>query len=333
MIPFSILDLSPIGEGETASKALDNSRRMAIKAEEEGYERIWLAEHHGMPGIASAATSIVIAHVGAATSRIRVGSGGIMLPNHSPLVIAEQFGTLDALLPGRVDLGLGRAPGTDMRTARALRRNLDAGAENFPHDIIELQRYLGAPEPDQAILSVPGMNSNVPIWMLGSSTYSAHVAAALGLPYSFASHFAPDMLMDAIAIYRDRFQPSETLKEPYVMVGVMGVGANTDEEARHLFTSAQQQFVNLRKNVRTQFPRPVETMDGLWSDMERITVDHTLRYAVVGSHATIERKLGDFLSETGADELIISMPVHDIQKRLRSVEVFAQVRGGLKLAA
>lgn len=333
MIPFSILDLSPIGEGETASKALDNSRRMAIKAEEEGYERIWLAEHHGMPGIASAATSIVIAHVGAATSRIRVGSGGIMLPNHSPLVIAEQFGTLDALLPGRVDLGLGRAPGTDMRTARALRRNLDAGAENFPHDIIELQRYLGAPEPDQAILSVPGMNSNVPIWMLGSSTYSAHVAAALGLPYSFASHFAPDMLMDAIAIYRERFQPSETLKEPYVMVGVMGVGANTDEEAQHLFTSAQQQFVNLRKNVRTQFPRPVETMDGLWSDMERITVDHTLRYAVVGSHATIERKLGDFLSETGADELIISMPVHDIQKRLRSVEVFAQVRGGLKLAA
>ncbi|MGV1751976.1 LLM class flavin-dependent oxidoreductase [Agrobacterium sp. CG674] len=333
MIPFSILDLSPIGEGETASKALDNSRRMAIKAEEEGYERIWLAEHHGMPGIASAATSIVIAHVGAATSRIRVGSGGIMLPNHSPLVIAEQFGTLDALLPGRVDLGLGRAPGTDMRTARALRRNLDAGAENFPHDIIELQRYLGAPEPDQAILSVPGMNSNVPIWMLGSSTYSAHVAAALGLPYSFASHFAPDMLMDAIAIYRERFQPSETLKEPYVMVGVMGVGANTDDEAQHLFTSAQQQFVNLRKNVRTQFPRPVETMDGLWSDMERITVDHTLRYAVVGSHATIERKLGDFLAETGADELIISMPVHDIQKRLRSVEVFAQVRGGLKLAA
>ena len=333
MIPFSILDLSPIGEGETASKALDNSRRMAIKAEDEGYERIWLAEHHGMPGIASAATSIVIAHVGAATSRIRVGSGGIMLPNHSPLVIAEQFGTLDALLPGRVDLGLGRAPGTDMRTARALRRNLDAGAENFPHDIIELQRYLGAPEPDQAILSVPGMNSNVPIWMLGSSTYSAHVAAALGLPYSFASHFAPDMLMDAIAIYRERFQPSETLKQPYVMVGVMGVGANTDEEAEHLFTSAQQQFVNLRKNVRTQFPRPVESMDGLWSDMERITVDHTLRYAVVGSHATIERKLGDFLSETGADELIISMPVHDIQKRLRSVEVFAQVRSGLKLAA
>ncbi|WP_421359177.1 LLM class flavin-dependent oxidoreductase [Agrobacterium rosae] len=333
MIPFSILDLSPIGEGETVSKALENSRRMAIKAEENGYERIWLAEHHGMPGIASAATALVIAHVGAATKRIRVGSGGIMLPNHSPLVIAEQFGTLAALLPGRVDLGLGRAPGTDMRTARALRRNMDAGAESFPQDILELQQYLGEPIQGQAILSVPGMNSNVPIWLLGSSVYSAHLAAALGLPYSFASHFAPDMLMDAIAIYRERFQPSATLAEPYVMVGVMGVGAETDEEAQHLFTSAQQQFVNLRKNIRTQFPKPVESMDSHWSDMERMTVDHTLRYAVVGSHATVERKLAEFLSDTGADELIVSMPVHDIEKRLRSVEVFAEVRGGLRLAA
>ncbi|WP_416407482.1 LLM class flavin-dependent oxidoreductase [Agrobacterium rosae] len=333
MIPFSILDLSPIGEGETVSKALENSRRMAIKAEENGYERIWLAEHHGMPGIASAATALVIAHVGAATKRIRVGSGGIMLPNHSPLVIAEQFGTLAALLPGRVDLGLGRAPGTDMRTARALRRNMDAGAESFPQDILELQQYLGEPIKDQAILSVPGINSNVPIWLLGSSVYSAHLAAALGLPYSFASHFAPDMLMDAIAIYRERFQPSATLAEPYVMVGVMGVGAETDEEAQHLFTSAQQQFVNLRKNIRTQFPKPVESMDSHWSDMERMTVDHTLRYAVVGSHATVERKLAEFLSDTGADELIVSMPVHDIEKRLRSVEVFAEVRGGLRLAA
>ncbi|KXG86183.1 LLM class flavin-dependent oxidoreductase [Agrobacterium bohemicum] len=333
MIPFSILDLSPVGEGENVSKALENSRRMAIHVEDHGYERVWLAEHHGMPGIASAATSLVIAHVGAATKRIRVGSGGIMLPNHSPLVIAEQFGTLAALLPGRVDLGLGRAPGTDMRTARALRRNLDAGAENFPQDILELQQYLGQPIQDQAILSVPGMNTNVPIWLLGSSVYSAHLAAALGLPYSFASHFAPDMLMDAIAIYRERFQPSATLSKPYVMVGVMGVGADTDEEAQHLFTSAQQQFVNLRKNIRTQFPKPVESMDAHWSDMERITVDHTLRYAVVGSHTTVERKLADFLSDTGADELIISMPVHDIEKRLRSVEVFAEVRGGLKLAA
>lgn len=323
MIPFSILDLSPVPEGLDVGDALDQSRQMARKAEEHGYKRIWLAEHHGMPGIASAATAVVIGHVGAATSRIRIGSGGVMLPNHSPLVIAEQFGTLEALFPGRVDLGLGRAPGTDMRTARALRRNLEAGAENFPHDIIELQRLLGPPTEDQPILAVPGANSNVPLWLLGSSLYSAHLAAALGLPYAFASHFAPDMLMDAIAIYRERFQPSASLDQPYVMVGVMGVAADTDEEAARLFTSAQQQFINLRRNVRGKFPRPVDTMDGLWSDMERISVDHTLRYAAVGAPATLEAKLSAFLGETGADELIVSMPIHDIAARLRSVELFA----------
>ncbi len=323
MIPFSILDLSPVPEGLDVGDALDQSRQMARKAEEHGYKRIWLAEHHGMPGIASAATAVVIGHVGAATSRIRIGSGGVMLPNHSPLVIAEQFGTLEALFPGRVDLGLGRAPGTDMRTARALRRNLEAGAENFPHDIIELQRLLGPPTEDQPILAVPGANSNVPLWLLGSSLYSAHLAAALGLPYAFASHFAPDMLMDAIAIYRERFQPSASLDQPYVMVGVMGVAADTDEEAARLFTSAQQQFINLRRNVRGKFPKPVDTMDGLWSDMERISVDHTLRYAAVGAPATLEAKLSAFLGETGADELIVSMPIHDIAARLRSVELFA----------
>jgi luciferase family oxidoreductase group 1 len=323
MIPFSILDLSPVPEGQTVSDALDQSRLMAIKAEEQGYNRLWLAEHHGMPGIASAATAIVIGHVAAATSRIRVGSGGVMLPNHSPLVIAEQFGTLAALFPGRVDLGLGRAPGTDMRTARALRRNLDAGAENFPHDIVELQRLLGSPSEDQAILAIPGAHSNVPLWLLGSSVYSAHLAAALGLPYAFASHFAPDMLMEALDIYRDRFQPSETLHKPYVMVGVMGVAADTDEEAARLFTSAQQQFVNLRKNVRGQFPRPVDSMDGHWTDMERMTVEHTLRFAAVGSPATVGETLSRFLAETQADELIVSMPIHDIGARLKSVELFA----------
>jgi luciferase family oxidoreductase group 1 len=323
MIPFSILDLSPVPEGLTVRDALDQSRRMAMKAEETGYQRIWLAEHHGMPGIASAATSIVIGHVAAATNRIRVGSGGIMLPNHSPLVIAEQFGTLAALFPGRIDLGLGRAPGTDMRTARALRRNLEAGAENFPHDIVELQRLLGEPTEDQPILAVPGANSDVPLWLLGSSIYSAHLAAALGLPYAFASHFAPDMLMDAIAIYRERFQPSEALDKPYVMVGVMGVAADTDAEAAKLFTSSQLQFVNLRKNIRTQFPRPVGTMDGLWTEMERMSVEHTLRFAAVGSPARIEAQLSQFLQETRADELIVSMPIHDIDARLRSVELFA----------
>ena len=323
MIPFSILDLSPVPEGLSVRDALEQSRQMAIKAEECGYTRLWLAEHHGMPGIASAATAVVIGHVAAATNRIRVGSGGVMLPNHSPLVIAEQFGTLAALFPGRVDLGLGRAPGTDMRTARALRRNLEAGAENFPHDILELQRLLGDPVEDQAILAVPGANSDIPLWLLGSSIYSAHLAAALGLPYAFASHFAPDMLMEALDIYRDRFQPSAALDKPYVMVGVMGVAADTDEEAARLFTSSQQQFVNLRKNIRTQFPRPVETMDGLWSEMERMSVEHTLRFAAVGSPKAIEEKLSGFLAETRADELIVSMPIHDVEARLKSVELFA----------
>jgi luciferase family oxidoreductase group 1 len=298
---------------------------MAKKAEEQGYRRVWLAEHHGMPGIASAATAVVIGHVGAATKSIRIGSGGIMLPNHSPLVVAEQFGTLAALFPGRVDLGLGRAPGTDMRTASALRRNLEAGAENFPHDILELQRLLGAPEQNQGLLAVPGMNSNVPLWLLGSSIYSAHLAAALGLPYAFASHFAPDMLMEAISIYRDRFQPSADLDKPYVMVGVMGVAAETDREAERLFTSSQQQFVNLRKNVRSAFPKPLDSMDGFWTPMEKMSVEHTLRYAAVGSVETVEEKLGAFLKETEADELIISMPIHDIDARLRSVELFASL--------
>ncbi len=325
MIPFSILDLSPVGEGYSVRDALDQSRQMAIKAEEQGYKRVWLAEHHGMPGIASAATSIVIAHVGAATKKIRVGSGGVMLPNHSPLVIAEQFGTLEALLPGRVDLGLGRAPGTDMRTASALRRNMEAGAENFPQDIVELKHLLGTPIENQAIIAVPGTEANVPLWLLGSSLYSAHLAAALGLPYAFASHFAPDMLLDAIAIYRDRFQPSAELEKPYVMVGVMGVAADTDEEAERLFTSSQQQFVNLRKNVRTRFPKPLDSMDGFWTPMEKMSVEHTLRYAAVGSVPTIEAKLKDFLEETGADELIVSMPIHDIDARLHSVKLFASL--------
>lgn len=332
MIPFSILDLSPIAEGHTVGQALEASRLMAEKAEACGYNRFWLAEHHGMPGIASAATSVVIAHVGAATSRIRVGSGGVMLPNHSPLVIAEQFGTLEALFPGRVDLGLGRAPGTDMRTARALRRNLEAGAESFPHDIIELQRLLGAPGEDQPILAIPGTNSNVPIWLLGSSLYSAHLAAALGLPYAFASHFAPDALMEAISIYRERFQPSAQLDRPYVMVGVMGVAAATDAEAQHMFTSSQQQFINLRRNVRRPFPRPVDSMEGVWTDIERIGVEHTLRYAVVGSAETASEKLEGFLKDTAADELIISMPIHDIDARLRSVEIFSGLANLMRAA-
>jgi luciferase family oxidoreductase group 1 len=335
MIAFSILDLSPIAEGHTVREALDASRRMAQVAEANGYRRFWLAEHHGMPGIASAATAIVIAHVGAGTSTIRIGSGGVMLPNHSPLVIAEQFGTLEALFPGRVDLGLGRAPGTDMRTARALRRNMEAGAESFPHDIIELQRLLGEPNEEHGLLAVPGMRSNVPIWLLGSSLYSAHLAAALGLPYAFASHFAPDQLGEAVEIYRQRFAPSEALQSPHVMVGVMASVADSDAEAARLFTSAQQQFVNLRRNVRRPFPRPVDSMDGFWSEIERIGVEHTLRYAIVGSPETAAGKLDALIAEVAPDEVIVSTPIHDLNARLRSVELFAGLcpRRDLSVAA
>jgi luciferase family oxidoreductase group 1 len=329
MIPFSILDLSPIAEGHTVREGLDASRRLAQVAEKNGYRRFWLAEHHGMPGIASAATALVISHVAAGTETIRVGSGGIMLPNHSPLVIAEQFGTLEALYPGRIELGLGRAPGTDMRTARALRRNMEAGAESFPHDIIELQRLLGTPDEESGLIAVPGMNSHVPIWLLGSSLYSAHLAAALGLPYAFASHFAPDQLLEAVEIYRERFQPSAGLQKPYVMVGVMAAIAETDAEASYLFTSAQQQFVNLRRNVRRAFPRPVDTMEGFWTEIERIGVEHTLRYSIVGSRETASDKLERFLAAVRPDEVIVSTPVHDLDARLRSVELFAGLQQGV----
>lgn len=333
MVPFSILDLSPVAEGTTIGQSFDASKRMAQKAEEFGYTRFWMAEHHGMPGVASAATSVILGQIGAVTNTIRIGSGGVMLPNHAPLVIAEQFGTLEALFPGRVDLGLGRAPGTDMRTAQALRRNLDAGANSFPNDVVELQQLLGTPIENQAILAVPGNNSHIPIWLLGSSLYSAQLAAMLGLPFAFASHFAPDMLLDAIAIYRDRFQPSAELDKPYVMVGVMGAVSETDEEAQYHFTSAQQQFVNLRRNVRGPFPRPVKDMDAFWSPMEKMNVEHTLRYAVVGSPATAEAQLNEFLKETQADEVIISMPIHDIEARLKSVELFAGLGNFMRVAA
>ncbi|MDI7774217.1 LLM class flavin-dependent oxidoreductase [Asticcacaulis sp. EMRT-3] len=326
MIPFSILDLSQIGEGGSASEALANSALMAQMAEEAGYHRYWLAEHHGMPGIASAATAIVIAHVGAATQTIRVGSGGIMLPNHSPLVIAEQFGTLEAMFPGRVDLGIGRAPGTDMGTARALRRNMEAAVDSFPHDIVELHKLLGAPEDGQRLLAVPGMNSHVPVWLLGSSLYSAQLAAQLGLPYAFASHFAPELLFEALHIYRSTFRPSAVLKKPHTMVGVMGVAADSDAEAELLYTSMQQSFANLRRNVRVPFPKPsYDAVAGLTPD-EQAMIDHMLRYAMVGSPETIEKRLTSFLTQTQADELIVSMPIHDIEARLKSVRLFAGIR-------
>ncbi|UDF04603.1 LLM class flavin-dependent oxidoreductase [Asticcacaulis sp. AND118] len=322
MVPFSILDLSQVGEGNSVADAFANTARMARQAEELGYNRYWLAEHHGMPGVASSATAVAIGHVGHHTSKIRIGSGGIMLPNHAPLIIAEQFGTLEALFPGRVDLGLGRAPGTDMRTARALRRNMENGVDSFPYDVAELQAYMEPPNGTEPILAVPGSGAKVPIWVLGSSTYGAQLAAQMGLPYAFASHFAPDLLHQALRIYRQQYRPSPQNPEPKVMVGVMGVAADTDEEAKYLFTSMQQAFAALRRNERKPFPAPVRGLQ--LSPEERQMVDHMLQYAVVGSSETINRTLETFLAATGADELIVSMPIHDVEARLRSVEIFSR---------
>ncbi|MBW3096310.1 LLM class flavin-dependent oxidoreductase [Pseudohoeflea coraliihabitans] len=329
MTAFSILDLCPIIEGGDARQALAETREMAKAAEDAGFARFWLAEHHGMAGIASAATALVIAEAGHATETIRIGSGGIMLPNHAPLVIAEQFGTLEALFPGRVDLGLGRAPGTDMATARALRRNLEAGAQSFPNDILELQAYLGEPQDGQRLRAVPGEGANVPIWILGSSLYSAHLAAALGLPYAFASHFAPDQLFEALEIYRTGFKPSAQLDAPYVLAAVMGVIAATDEEAAYHFTSVQQNFVNMRRNARGKMPKPVASMDEIWTEMERTMVEHTLRFAIVGGPDKARENMARFLADTGADEIMVSIPVYAIEARLDAVRRFAALRDSL----
>lgn len=326
MTDFSILDLCPIIEGSNAGEAIAATRAMAKAAEEAGFTRFWLAEHHGMEGIASAATSLVIAEAGHATTKIRIGSGGVMLPNHAPLVIAEQFGTLEAMFPGRVDLGLGRAPGTDMNTARALRRNLETGANSFPNDIIELQTYLGDRQDGQRLIAVPGMGAKVPIWLLGSSLYSAHLAGALGLPYAFASHFAPDLLEEALHIYRSNFQPSAQLDKPYVIAAAMGVMADTDAEAAYHFTSVQQNFVNMRRNARGKMPPPLETMDGFWNEMEKIAVEHTLRYAVVGGPDTAKEKMQRFIDLTDADEIMLSMHIYSLEARLKSVELFGKMR-------
>ncbi|WP_369921103.1 LLM class flavin-dependent oxidoreductase [Marinomonas polaris] len=327
MVPLSILDLAPIAEGCSVADSLAMSRRMVVAAEELNYARFWLAEHHGMAGVASSATSVVLSHLGAATSKIRIGSGGVMLPNHSPLVIAEQFGTLAELYPGRIDLGLGRAPGTDMQTARALRRNMDASVDSYPDDILELQRLLGG--GNQGVMAVPGRNTNIPLWMLGSSLYSSQVAAEFGLPYSFASHFAPDQLIQALTVYRRNFKASEQLSKPHTMAGVMAVVADTDEEAKYLFTSAQQQFVNLRRSRNLPFARPVDSMDGIWSPSEKHMVEHMLQYAIVGSKESVAFQLSSFIDLTKVDELIISMPIHDSEARLKSLRLMAEVRDSL----
>lgn len=322
MIPISVLDLSPITEGSDAAQSFRNTRDLAQHADNWGYNRYWLAEHHGMPGIASAATAVLIGHVAGATSRIRVGAGGIMLPNHSPLVIAEQFGTLASLYPGRIDLGLGRAPGSDQRTAQALRRNLDASADAFPQDVVELIDFLSE-TPRQAVRAVPGTGLKVPIWILGSSLFGAQLAAALGLPYAFASHFAPAQMMDAIALYRDRFRPSDQCKTPYVMLGFNVMAADDDEEAAYRATSMQQAFVNLRSGRPGRLPAPKRGYYEQAGLQERALLDSVLSCSAVGSPATVRQRMQDFIARTGADELMITCQMFDHAQRLQSYEIVA----------
>jgi len=321
---FSILDLCPVPEGATPAEALRRTVDLARHADALGYRRFWLAEHHNMAGIASAATALVIGLVAGATSRIRVGAGGIMLTNHAPLVIAEQFGTLESLYPGRIDLGLGRAPGATDRTAMALRRRPEA-VNTFPQDVLELQALLGPLQPGQLVQAVPGAGTEVPLWMLGSSLYGAEVAAALGLPYAFAAQFAPAAMMPALALYREKFQPSKQLAKPHAMVGVNVVAADSDAEARHLFTSVQQAFMAMKRGRPGKLPPPVDDMESLWSEGEKADVAATLACSFVGTPAAIAPELKRFIAETGADELIVATSLYDHAARLRSYELLAEI--------
>ncbi len=323
---LSVLDLAPITEGSDAARSFRNSVELAQQAERLGYRRFWLAEHHGMPGIASAATAVLIGHVAGATRSIRVGAGGIMLPNHSPLVIAEQFGTLEALYPGRIDLGLGRAPGSDQATSRALRRDLMSDPDAFPQDVVELMDFL-SDEPRQAIRAVPGRGAKVPVWILGSSLFGAQLAAMLGLPYAFASHFAPTQMMQAIEIYRATFKPSAQLDRPYVMLGFNVFAAATDEEARVLATSMQQAFVNLRTGRPGKVPPPVPGYLDTLPPPARAMIDEILSCSAVGSPETVRRAIHAFVERTGADELMITSNIYDHAARLRSYEIAAQAMG------
>jgi luciferase family oxidoreductase group 1 len=322
MVPLSILDLVRVTQETDARGALDNSRDLARHAEGWGYRRIWVAEHHNFPGIASAATSLVIAHIAAGTNSIRVGAGGIMLPNHAPLVIAEQFGTLARLFPDRIDLGLGRAPGTDQLTVQALRTS-PAAAETFPRDVLELQSYFEPVEPGQRIQAVPAAGTRVPLWILGSSTFGAMLAAELGLPYSFASHFAPQQLMAALQIYRSRFKPSRQLDKPYVMVGVSIIAAATDAEARRLFTTQQMSFTDMFRGARGLSQPPIDDIESYWSPTEKAQAMQMLARSIIGSPPTVRAEIDSLVAETGADELIVVSDVYEHTARLRSFELIA----------
>ncbi|UGB46820.1 LLM class flavin-dependent oxidoreductase [Frateuria edaphi] len=325
MIPFSILDLAPITEGSDASAAFRNTLDLARLGEQLGYRRYWLAEHHNMPGIASAATAVLIGHVAGGTSTIRVGAGGVMLPNHAPLQVAEQFGTLAALYPGRIDLGLGRAPGTDQATMRALRRYGDA-AETFPDDVLELLHYFEPASPGQAVRAVPGAGLDVPVWLLGSSLFSARLAAALGLPFAFASHFAPDAMDTALSIYRREFRPSPRLAQPHAMLGLNVVAADTDAEARRLFTTQQQSFINLRRGRPGLVPAPIDDIESYWTPTERLGVERALACAVVGGPAAVQKGLADFIARHQPDELMLTANIFDHNLRRRSFELAMQAR-------
>ncbi len=324
MTKLSILDLVFVNEGQTATDALNNSLKTAIKAEEYGYNRIWVAEHHNMQAIASAATSVVIGFLAAGTKKIRLGAGGIMLPNHSPLVIAEQFGTLESLYPGRIDLGLGRAPGTDRKTLQALRTDIDS-SNRFPEDVKELQHYFSKENKDSSIQAHPGSGLEVPLWILGSSTFGAQLAAFYGLPYAFASHFAPDSIFDAIELYRNNFKPSFQQKKPYVTLGVNVIIAKTNEEAEFLSTSQKQSFANLRRGVKKKFQPPLKDIDSYWDPSEKMMAEHMLKYSFIGTKEKVESELKEFIHETQADELMVVTSIFDNAKKIESLKALSQL--------
>lgn len=329
-VPFSVLDLAPIPLGSAACDAFHHSLALAQQSEKLGYHRYWLAEHHNMTGIASAATSVLIGYLAANTQTLRLGSGGVMLPNHAPLVIAEQFGTLESLYPGRIDLGLGRAPGSDQRTMMALRRHMGGHVDNFPADVAEMIGWFDAVDSDApAVQPVPGMGLKIPVWLLGSSLYSAQLAAQLGLPFAFASHFAPEMLMQALHLYRENFKPSSRLSQPYAMVCINVVAADSDREAQFLFTSMQQQFINLRRGKPGPLPPPVENIDHLWSPSEQYGVQQALSMSVVGDTEKVRRELAKLIRETQADEIMVNGQIFDHQARLHSFELAMQARNTL----
>jgi luciferase family oxidoreductase group 1 len=331
-IPLSILDLAPIVVGGTPAESLRNTLDLAQHAEKWGYRRFWLAEHHNMPGIASSATSVVIGYVAAGTAKIRVGSGGIMLPNHAPLMIAEQFGTLESIYPGRIDLGLGRAPGSDQLAARALRRGFGGNGDDFPELLDELRNYFNRDDESRAALprAIPGEGMNIPIWLLGSSGFSAQLAGHHGLPFAFASHFAPDFLLPALELYRNSFRPSKMLGKPHVMIGVNVIAADTDEEARRLATSQQLAFLNFIRGRTGQLSPPVNSMDDLWNEQEKMIVQKQLSFTIAGNKAAVRDRLISIIEQTQADELIVSGQIYDHAARLHSYELLAEVANDIR---